>query len=124
MLAEVPHDAAVLHDDEIFGPVVPVAAFDTDEQALDLANSTSLRLTAAVFSADWSTAVAMAGRLDFGGVVVGGTNNYRPPIVPFGGVDLAGAGREGLGWTLSELTRTRFIALRGIRPAAPDLVLD
>lgn len=124
VLADVPHDAAVLHDDEIFGPVVPVAAFDTDEQALDLANSTSLRLTAAVFSADWSTAVAMAGRLDFGGVVVGGTNNYRPPIVPFGGVDLAGAGREGLGWTLSELTRTRFIALRGIRPAAPDLVLD
>lgn len=121
VLAEVPHEAAVLHDDEIFGPVVPVAAFDTDEQALALANATSLRLTAAVFSAEWPTAVAMAGRLDFGGVVVGGTNNYRPPIVPFGGVDLAGTGREGLGWTLSELTRTRFIALRGIRPAAPDL---
>ena len=59
----------------------------------------------------------MAGRLDFGGVVVNGTNNYRPPVVPFGGVDLAGAGREGLGWTLHDLTRTRFIALRGVRPA-------
>lgn len=121
VLADVPHEAAVLHDDEIFGPVVPVVAVDSDEEALALANATSLRLTAAVFSADWPTAIAMAGRLDFGGVVVNGTNNYRPPIVPFGGVDLAGTGREGLGWTYGELTRTRFIALRGIRPAAPDL---
>jgi acyl-CoA reductase-like NAD-dependent aldehyde dehydrogenase len=117
VLADVPHEAAVLHDDEIFGPVVPVASYDTDEEALALANATSLRLTAAVFSADVVTALAMAQRLDFGGAVVNGTNNYRPPIVPFGGVDLAGAGREGLGWTLQDLTRTRFIALRGVRPA-------
>lgn len=123
VLTDVPHDAAVLHDDEIFGPVVPIAAVDSDEEALALANDTRLRLTAAVFSADWPTAVAMAGQLDFGGVVVNGTNNYRPPIVPFGGVDLAGTGREGLGWTFGELTRTRFIALRGIRPAGPDLAI-
>ena len=67
-----------------------------------------------------STAMSMAQRLDFGGVVINGTNNYRPPIVPFGGVDLAGAGREGLGWTIGELTRTRFIALRGLRPAGRE----
>ncbi|MCD4533571.1 aldehyde dehydrogenase family protein [Nocardioides sp. cx-169] len=117
VLADVPAEAAVLHDDEIFGPVLPVTAYDDDDEALALANATRLRLTAAVFSADLPTALAMAGRLDFGGVVVNGTNNYRPPIVPFGGVDLAGAGREGLGWTFQELTRTRFIALRGVRPA-------
>lgn len=117
VLADVPATAAVLHDDEIFGPVVPVTAFDHDDEAVALANATRLRLTAAVFTADWPTAMAMAGQLAFGGVVVNGTNNYRPPVVPFGGVDLAGAGREGLGWTLGELTRTRFIALRGLRPA-------
>lgn len=117
VLADVPHTADVLRDDEIFGPVWSIAVFDDDEQALDLANVTSLRLTAAVFTADLTRALAMASRLDFGGIVVNGTNNYRPPIVPFGGVALAGAGREGLGWTLDELTRTRFIALRGVRPA-------
>ncbi|MDQ2677096.1 MAG: aldehyde dehydrogenase family protein [Actinomycetota bacterium] len=117
VLTDVPPEAAVLHDDEVFGPVVPIVAVDDDEAALALANATRLRLTAAVFSADLTTALAMAQRLDFGGVVVNGTNNYRPPVVPFGGVDLAGAGREGLGWTLGELTRTRFIALRGVRPA-------
>lgn len=120
VLAEVPAAAAVLHEDEIFGPVVPVVAVDDDAAALELANATRLRLTAAVFSADLPTAMAMAQRLDFGGVVVNGTNNYRPPVVPFGGVDLAGAGREGLGWTLAELTRTRFIALRGLRPAGVE----
>ena len=117
VLADVPPEAALLHDDEIFGPVVPVVAVDDDDAAVELANSTRLRLTAAVFSADLAAALAVAQRLDVGGVVVNGTNNYRPPVVPFGGVDLAGAGREGLGWTLGELTRTRFIALRGIRPA-------
>ncbi|WP_244928056.1 aldehyde dehydrogenase family protein [Nocardioides sp. W7] len=117
VLADVPAAAAVLHEDEIFGPVVPVTTVDSDEEAVALANDTSLRLTAAVFSADWPRALELAQQLDFGGAVVNGTNNYRPPVVPFGGVDLAGAGREGLGWTLGELTRTRFIALRGLRPA-------
>ncbi|MGD9514758.1 aldehyde dehydrogenase family protein [Mycolicibacterium sp.] len=117
VLADVPRTAAVLHDDEIFGPVFPVTVVDSDAEAVALANATRLRLTAAVFSADWPAAMAMAAGLDFGGVVVNGTNNYRPPVVPFGGVDLAGSGREGLGWTLGELTRTRFIALRGLRPA-------
>lgn len=123
VLAEVPPEAAVLHDDEIFGPVLPVVAVDGDDEAVELANATRLRLTAAVFSADWPRAVDLAGQLDMGGVVVNGTGNYRPPIVPFGGVDLAGTGREGIGWTIAELTRTRFIALRGLRPAAiePDL---
>ncbi len=120
VLADVPPAAALLHDDEIFGPVVPVVAVDDDDEAVELANSTRLRLTAAVFSADLAAALAVAQRLDVGGVVVNGTNNYRPPVVPFGGVDLAGAGREGLGWTIGELTRTRFIALRGIRPAGTE----
>ena len=120
VLADVPHHAPILHEDEVFGPVVPVVAVDGDDAAVALANDTRLRLTAAVFSADLPTAMSMAQRLDFGGVVINGTNNYRPPIVPFGGVDLAGAGREGLGWTIGELTRTRFIALRGLRPAGRE----
>lgn len=116
VLAEVPHDTGLLHDDEVFGPVVPVAAVGDDAEAIDLANATRLRLTAAVFSSDLAAAMRIASRLDVGGVVINGTNNYRPPVVPFGGSDLAGAGREGLGWTYRELTRTRFIALRGLRP--------
>ncbi|MFP3913833.1 MAG: aldehyde dehydrogenase family protein [Actinomycetota bacterium] len=119
LLAEVPATAAVAADDEIFGPVFPVIPFATDEEAVSVVNASTLGLTAAVFSADVTRAMAIAQRLHVGGVVVNGTNNYRPPIVPFGGVGMAGSGREGLGYTFEEMTRTRFIALRGIRPAAP-----
>lgn len=117
LLAEVAPTAAILHDDEVFGPVFPVVSVDSAASAVNLANDTSLRLTAAVFSADWQAGLTLAQQLDFGGVVVNGTNNYRPPVVPFGGVGLAGAGREGLGYTIDELSRTRFIALRGFRGA-------
>ncbi len=121
LLTDVPADAAVAVDDEIFGPVFPVIPVESDAHAAAVADTSSLRLTAAVFSRDLPRAIALAQRLDFGGVVVNGTNNYRPPVVPFGGVGLAGAGREGDGYTIEEMTRTRFLALRGLRPAATPL---
>jgi acyl-CoA reductase-like NAD-dependent aldehyde dehydrogenase len=118
LLAGVPASAAIVGDDEVFGPVFPIIEVASEQEALTVANATSLRLTAAVFSADWPRAVGLAQQLDFGGVVVNGTNNYRPPVVPFGGVELAGAGREGFGYAMDELSRTRFIALRRIRGAS------
>lgn len=121
LLADVPTDAGVAVDDEIFGPVVTVVPVADEAEAVAVANASSLRLTAAVFSADLARAVAVATGLDFGGVVVNGTNNYRPPVVPFGGVAMAGAGREGIGYTAEEMTRTRFLAIRGLRPAGTPL---
>ncbi|SVE53523.1 uncharacterized protein METZ01_LOCUS506377, partial [marine metagenome] len=73
------------------------------------------------FSKALEHAFKIAHQLDFGGIVINGTNNYRPPIVPFGGVGLAGYGREGLGYTIDELTRSRFIAVRNIRPSSEIL---
>ena len=57
----------------------------------------------------------MAERLESGGVVINGTDNYRPPEFPFGGVKLSGRGREGIGYTLEELTREKPIVFRGFR---------
>lgn len=115
VLADVPTTADVAHDDEIFGPVFPVIPVASDSEALAVANGTTLRLTAAVFTPDLPRAMSIAENLDFGGVVINGTNNYRPPVVPFGGVAMAGTAREGIGYTIDELTRSRFIAIRGLR---------
>ena len=115
VLADVPTTADVAHDDEIFGPVFPVIPVASDSEALAVANGTTLRLTAAVFTPDLPRAMSIAENLDFGGVVINGTNNYRPPVVPFGGVAMAGTAREGIGYTIDELTRARFIAIRGLR---------
>ena len=117
LLGSVPATADVAIDDEIFGPVVTIIPFDDELEATRIVNASRLALTAAVFSEDWPRAISVAQQLDVGGVVVNGTNNYRPPVVPFGGVALAGTGREGIGYAYEDLTRTRFIALRGFRPA-------
>ena len=114
LLASVPVGADVAIDDEIFGPVFTVVPAADDAEAIAITNASVLGLTAAVFSPDLPRAIAVGRRLAVGGVVINGTNNYRPPIVPFGGVGLAGAGREGLGYTMEELTRTRFLAIRGL----------
>lgn len=114
LLTDVPPSADVAIDDEIFGPVFTVIPARDDEEAIAITNASSLGLTGAVFGPDLPRAIAVGRRLQVGGVVINGTNNYRPPVVPFGGVGLAGAGREGIGYTMDELSRTRFLALRGL----------
>jgi acyl-CoA reductase-like NAD-dependent aldehyde dehydrogenase len=115
VLANVAADAAVAIDDEIFGPVFVLIETHGPAEALELANSSSFGLMASVFTADLGLAVALAERLQAGGVVVNGTDNYRPPVLPFGGVKLSGRGREGLGYTIEELTTEKTIVLRRFR---------
>jgi acyl-CoA reductase-like NAD-dependent aldehyde dehydrogenase len=63
--------------------------------------------------------MALAERLRAGGVVINGTDDYRPPVVPVGGLKLSGTGRRGVGYTLRELTREKTIVLRRFR-RGPD----
>ena len=119
LLADVPASAAVATDEEIFGPVFVLIRADDARQAVALANASSFGLMASVFSRDVATAMAVAERLEAGGVVVNGTDNYRPPVIPFGGVKLSGSGREGLGYTIDELTREKTIVLRRFRRDLP-----
>jgi succinate-semialdehyde dehydrogenase/glutarate-semialdehyde dehydrogenase len=115
LLADVPRDADVSSDDEIFGPVLTCIPFDTEEEAVSIANQSSFGLSGCVFSRDWSRALRLSDNLACGGVVVNGTGNYRPWIVPFGGVKQSGLGREGLGFTLEEMSQPRYTVLRRIR---------
>jgi len=115
LLAGVPPTADVARDDEIFGPVFNLIPVDSQEQAIEVANSSSFGLMASVFSTDPQRALGVAERLESGGVVINGTDNYRPPVIPFGGVKLSGRGREGIGYTLEEMTREKPIVFRRFR---------
>lgn len=117
VLAATPTTASVSRSDEIFGPVFTVIPVATPEQALEAANASDFGLMGSVFSADLRLAWALAERLETGGVVINGTDNYRPPVIPFGGVKLSGAGREGIGYTINELSRDKTIVLRHFRDA-------
>jgi acyl-CoA reductase-like NAD-dependent aldehyde dehydrogenase len=118
ILADVPRSADVAKDDEIFGPVLTCIPFDNEEEAISIANQSSFGLSGCVFSRDWSRALKLSERLACGGVVVNGTGNYRPPFVPFGGVKQSGLGREGLGYTLEEMSQPRYTVLRRIRKSS------
>ena len=115
VLADVPPSAAIARDDEVFGPVFTLVTVDDDDHAVEVANASMFGLMGSVFGADVERALAVADRLETGGVVVNGTGNYRPPFIPFGGVKMSGLGREGLGYTMEEMSRPRFTVIRRLR---------
>ncbi|KAI9334577.1 aldehyde dehydrogenase domain-containing protein [Obelidium mucronatum] len=80
--------------EEIFGPVVVVIPFDTEEQVLEYANSTIYGLSACVWTQDLKRAIRVSGELDVGTVWV---NQWmvRDLNLPFGGSKASGLGREG-----------------------------
>jgi succinate-semialdehyde dehydrogenase / glutarate-semialdehyde dehydrogenase len=109
VLADVPPDAALLGD-EIFGPVAPVITFDSDEEAVRLANDTEYGLVAYVFSGDMRRALRVGEALHVGMV---GLNRgiVSNAAAPFGGVKESGIGREGGFAGIHEYLDTKCIAL-------------
>lgn len=84
--------------DEIFGPVASVIGFDTDEEAVQIANDSRYGLYGGIHSRDPAKAYEMALQLRTGGVVING-GLYRQNDAPFGGYKRSGLGREyGAGW--------------------------
>ncbi|WP_420167560.1 2-hydroxymuconic semialdehyde dehydrogenase [Streptomyces violaceoruber] len=93
VLAGLPEDHPAVRD-EIFGPVVHLAPFDTEEEALALANAGPYGLAATVWTGDVRRAHRVAPALDVGIAWVN-TWNLRDLRTPFGGVKASGIGREG-----------------------------
>jgi succinate-semialdehyde dehydrogenase/glutarate-semialdehyde dehydrogenase len=110
VLASVPDDARLLRE-EIFGPVAPVVAFDTEEEAVAAANATEYGLVSYVYTRDLDRAIRMAEGLESGmvGVNQGVVSN---PAAPFGGVKQSGYGREGGYEGIDEYLEAKYIAIK------------
>lgn len=95
--------------EEVFGPVATLMMFDTEREALDIANGTEYGLTAAVFTGDADRAERFAAGLEAGMVFV--NNYFRASLLgsPFGGVKSSGYGREGAAETLAEFVRSKNV---------------
>ncbi len=108
VLADVPPGVHLLNE-EVFGPVAPVVAFRSLDEAVELANRSPYGLQAAVFTQDVSRAFDIAYRLQAGGVIVNWSSALRVESMPFGGVKMSGHGREGIHDTLNEMTYQKTI---------------
>ncbi|HWH13899.1 MAG TPA: aldehyde dehydrogenase family protein [Miltoncostaeaceae bacterium] len=97
--------------EEVFGPVVGVAAYDTPEEAIALANGSPYGLQAGIFTARVDRALVWARGLHFGGVVVNETPTFRADQQPYGGVKDSGNTREGPRYAVRSMTEPKLIAL-------------
>lgn len=79
--------------EEIFGPVVVIAAFKTEEEAIELANDSLFGLGASIFTTDLERAHRVAAEVESGTVWINSSQDCDP-LVPFGGVKQSGIGRE------------------------------
>ena len=110
LLADVPHDARIL-DEEQFGPVAAVAAVADEEEAIELANRSDLALDAAVFTADYDRARRVADAVDAGAVRINGAPSHGLGDIPFGGNKDSGIGREGIDASIDRFVRHKSVIL-------------
>ncbi|WP_030674522.1 aldehyde dehydrogenase family protein [Streptomyces sp. NRRL B-1347] len=106
VLSRVSPQMAV-HHDEVFGPVLAIEAYDSEDEALNIANDTVYGLAAAVWSADEHRALTLARKLRAGQVQVNGA--AFDPNAPFGGYKQSGNGREGGAAGLEEFLETKAV---------------
>lgn len=114
VIVDVPATADVAKDMEIFGPVVPIIGFDTDDEAIEIANNSKFGLSSCVFSRDQKRAFKVASAMESGGAVINGASFFRSFEMPFGGWKHSGIGTEGVMSTFNEMTRVKNIVLKNI----------
>lgn len=108
LLLDVPVDADVMWE-ETFGPVVPVATFESVDDAIEISNRSDYGLDSAVFTRSLHSAWKVSKRLEVGEVTVNNYPAHGVGFFPFGGVKESGLGREGIGYSIDEFTNIKTI---------------
>ena len=106
--------------DEIFGPVAPITVFDTDEEAIALANKSRYGLVASIYTRSLGRGLAMADRMRTGMVHVNDGTLNDEAIIPFGGMGDSGNGsRYGGEASLDTFTDWQWVTVRDQPPTFP-----
>ena len=98
--------------EEAFAPVASVISYDDFDEALRLADKTPYGLQAAVFTRDINRVLTAIQRLNFGGVIINDTPNFRADHMPYGGNRQSGLGREGVRFAIEDMTNIQMVAIR------------
>ena len=111
ILADVQEDMKVVAE-EAFAPVASIISSDDFESALKQANDTKFGLQVGVFTNDVNRVFKAVKRLNFGGVIVNDTPNFRADHMPYGGNRQSGLGREGVKFAMEDMTNIQLVAIR------------
>ena len=107
------NDSMRVFSEEIFGPVAPVYSFDTEEQAIQMANDTEFGLACYFYTRDIGRVWRVAEALEYGivGINEGVISNE---MAPFGGIKESGQGREGSKYGLDDYLEIKYLCMGGI----------
>lgn len=97
--------------EEVFGPVLSVLPFDTEDEAIELVNATPYGLATGVFTNRMDRVFDFARRLEVGGVHINETSSSRVDLMPYGGCKDSGFGREGPHYAVREMTEERIVTI-------------
>jgi succinate-semialdehyde dehydrogenase / glutarate-semialdehyde dehydrogenase len=114
VLADVPEDARVMHE-EPFGPLIALNRFHTFDEVIAKANSSEFGLSAYFFTRDNATAIAAADQLEAGMIginsfAIGAPTSIASPETPFGGMKQSGYGSEGGSEGLDPYLDVKFVS--------------
>ncbi|MDP8314722.1 MAG: aldehyde dehydrogenase family protein [Candidatus Celaenobacter antarcticus] len=108
VMKDVPKNCRLGHE-EVFGPVVILYKIDTLDEAIKEANDVVYGLHAGIFTNDIKTAFKAIKEIDVGGIMINDSSDYRIDGMPFGGVKNSGLGREGIKFSLMEMTEPKVV---------------
>jgi acyl-CoA reductase-like NAD-dependent aldehyde dehydrogenase len=110
VLVNVNHSMRIMRE-ETFGPVLPIMAFDTEEEAIALANDSDYGLSASIWTKDRARAEALARRLAAGSVLINDVvSTYGISEAPHGGVKASGIGSTHGRFGVEEMVRLKYVA--------------
>ncbi|CAM4446337.1 aldehyde dehydrogenase family protein [Paenibacillus tarimensis] len=101
----------IVAQEELFGPVVCIIPFETEEEAIEIANDTRFGLSGAIHTANLERGVEMAKKVQTGMIHVNDVTINDEPIVAFGGEKQSGLGRLNGEWSLDEFTTLKWISV-------------
>ncbi|MEV8519535.1 aldehyde dehydrogenase family protein [Dyella marensis] len=111
LMENVRGDAKV-NRQEVFGPFALLAPFKSLDEAIAMTNDSDYGLQAGIFTDSLANAMRAWNELEQGGVIVNDVPSFRVDNMPYGGVKLSGAGREGVRYAIEDMTEIRLMVMR------------